>query len=71
MTRNKCYNNFVMSLLLFLFNKVATGNPFVLKRGGENSRTFMTSPDILVVKGKNSVTNATLLVTISSPVAVF
>ena len=34
----------------------------------KTSRKFATSPDILVAKGKNSVTNATVLVAISSPV---
>ena len=33
----------------------------------KTSRKFATSPDILVTKGKNSVTNATVLVAISSP----
>ena len=31
------------------------------------SHKFATSPDILVAKGKNSVANATVSVTISSP----
>ena len=33
----------------------------------KTSRLFATSPDSLVPKGKNSVTNATVLVAISSP----
>ena len=33
----------------------------------KTSRKFVTSPDILVAKGKNSVANATVLVAISSP----
>ena len=33
----------------------------------KTSRNFATSPDILGAKGKNSITNATVLVAISSP----
>ena len=34
----------------------------------KTSRKFATSPDTLVAKGKNSVSNVTVLVAISSPV---
>ena len=37
----------------------------------KTSRKFVTSPDILVPKGKNSVANVTVLVAISSPVKSF
>ena len=51
---------------------MATANPFVLKerRRKKTSRKFVTSPDILVAKRKNSVADATVLVAISSPAIV-
>ena len=45
--------------------KIPTANPFIstVKAG----RKLATPPYILITKGKNSVTNATVLVAISSP----
>jgi len=50
---------------------LATSNPFCFERAEVKiSRKFATFPDIFAAKGKNLVTNATLLVAISSPVVV-
>ena len=47
---------------------MATAKVFFFERAKvKTSRKFATSPYILVLKGKNSVENVTVLVAISSP----